>query len=123
MTIPVWPSQLPPCPLLDGFERQPQAPFERTEMDNGLARHRRRFRVFPVTIPVQFVLTRAQYDVYTAFCVDTLNGWADWFMVNIDGPGGVALKRVRWFRPIPTEARIGADHWRITGQLETLSNF
>jgi len=123
MAIPVWPVDLPPCPLMDGFERQPQAPFERTEMDSGLARHRRRFRVFPITLPIRFVLDRAQYDVYTAFCVDTLKGYADWFMLKIDGPGGVALKRVRWLKPIPTETRIGADHWRITGQIETLNNF
>lgn len=119
MAIPVWPLG---DPLLDGFGREPKDPFKRTEMDDGMARTRRRFRVFPITIPVVFFVKASQYDVYYDFCVNTLNGYSDWFMVVIDGPDGMAQKRCRWLGA-PKEERIGGGHWKVSGQIETLSNF
>lgn len=91
-------------------------------MDDGMARTRRRFRVFPITVSVNFLLTSEQYDEYTEFVRDTINGYSDWFMVTVDGPGGIGQKRTRWLEP-PSEARIGGGHWRISGQVETMSNF
>lgn len=119
MAIPVWPLDVP---LLDGFQRQPKDPFTRTDMDDGMARTRRRFRVFPITIPVSFLVMGSQYDEYYDFCVNTLNGYSDWFMVTVDGPGGIMQKRCRWVGT-PTEDRIGGGHWKVSGQLETMSNF
>lgn len=119
MAIPVWPAGVP---LLEGFQRQPTSPFVRTEMDDGLARTRRRFRVFPITIAVSFFLRRAQYDLYYDFCVNTINGYSDWFMVVIDGPDGTVQKRCRWLEA-PREDRIGGGHWKVTGQIETMSSF
>lgn len=117
--IPVWPADVP---LLDGFSRQPTDPFNRTEMDSGLARTRRRFRVFPISISVSFLLSGQQYDQYYDFCVSVLNGYSDWFMVVVDGPGGCMQKRCRWLSA-PTEKRLGGGRWEISGQIETLSNF
>ncbi|MEQ4618319.1 MAG: hypothetical protein ABN482_09755 [Corticimicrobacter sp.] len=121
MTIPTWPLGLP-YPLQDGFQRQPKAPFVRTEMDGGMARTRRRFRVFPITVSISFFLNRDEYDVFIGFCRDTIHGYSDWFMVTIDGPGGVGQKRARWLEP-PGETKVGEGHWRISGQIETMSNF
>ncbi len=119
MAIPVWPAGVP---LLEGFGREPKDPFTRTEMDSGMARTRRRFRVFPITVSVSFFLTREQYDLYYDFCVNDINGYSDWFMVVIDGPDGCVQKRCRWMGT-PHEERIGGGHWKVVGQVETMSNF
>ena len=119
MAIPTWPAGVP---LLEGFGRDPKDPFLRTDMDSGMTRTRRRFRVFPITVSVSFFLTRPQYKQYYDFCVDTINGYSDWFMVQVDGPGGIESKRCRWLAA-PKEERIGGGHWKVVGQIETMSNF
>lgn len=120
MAIPVFPDSIT---LQEGFEREPQGPFVRTEMDGGMARTRRRFRVFPVEIPVTFLLTPEQYDEYIDFCENTINGYADWFIARLAGQGGIKQKRCRWLLPVPKETPLGGGHWKVVGRLETMSNF
>ncbi|WP_033448633.1 hypothetical protein [Bordetella bronchiseptica] len=118
MPLPVWPAGLP----LVEFSRQPISPFQRTEMENGRARHRRHTRVHPVHAHVSFVLDREQYDVYQRFCSIDLNGYAGWFLMAMNGPGGLKLRKVRWLLPVPREERIPGDLWRVSGELESMSD-
>lgn len=122
MAIPEWPADLP-CPIREGFSRKPKAPFVGTEMDDGTEFRRRRFRVFPITISASFILTRAQYEKYSAFCQDDINGYTDWFMVLVDGPDGIARKRCKWAEPPDEDGSIGGGYWKVSGQLITHSNF
>ncbi len=117
--LPVWPTGLP---LID-FSRKPKAPFVRTDMDGGLARQRRRFRVYPVTVNVNFFMDQEKYDLYHNFCEVDLGGYSSWFSMRIDGASGVDSRRVRWL-DTPNEQRIpGNGFWQISGQVETLSNY
>lgn len=115
MALPVWPAGLP----LADFSRQPQTPFIRTPMDSGLARHRRRFRVYPIVMPVQFLLSQALYAIYASFGENELGGWAGYFMLNIRDKDGVRLAKVR-FTEAPTEDW-EAPHWRVSGKIEKLN--
>ncbi len=118
MAIPVWTGRTP----LAEFSRQPTDPFTRTEMDNGMARHRVRFRVYPITSPCSFLCqTQAEYDQWIEFCRDELQLYSGWFMLRTAGPGGVRLRRVRWVAA-PAEEWLGAGRWKVSGQIETLNN-
>lgn len=117
MTLPVWPVSLP----LAEFSRQPADPFIRTPMDSGLARQRRRFRVYPITQSVQFVLTEAQFATYAAFAENDLNGWTGWFMLKIRDARGVRLARVRFVKAPAEELVSAGGIWRVSGQVEKLN--
>ncbi|MEI2416221.1 hypothetical protein V8Z80_08555 [Orrella sp. JC864] len=117
MTIPVWTGTAPTTQ----YGRQPKAPFLRTEMDNGTSRNRARFRVYPITISVNFFFDQEEYDRWQRFCEEELVNYSGWFMLMTTGPGGARLRRVQWVAP-PKEDMVGTRHWRITGQVETLSN-
>ncbi|CAM4136365.1 hypothetical protein [Kerstersia similis] len=92
-------------------------------MDDGTEFRRRRWRVFPITISVSFILTRAQYEKYYAFCLNDIDGYKDWFMVTVDGPDGIVRKRCKWAEPPDEDGSTGGGYWKISGQLITHSNF
>ena len=117
MALPVWPAGLP----LAEFSRQPADPFMRTPMDSGLARHRRRFRVFPIVQSVQFLLTQAQFATYSDFTENDLNGWASWFMLMIRDAQGVRLARCRFIKAPSEELVAATGLWRVSGQVEKLN--
>lgn len=117
MALPVWPAGLP----LVEFSRQPADPFIRTPMDSGLARQRRRFRVYPITQSVQFLLTQEQFAAYSAFVENDLNGWASWFMLKIRDGRGVRLARVRFIKAPAEELVAAIGLWRVSGQVEKLN--
>lgn len=115
MALPIWPAALP---LLE-LSRQPADPFIRTPMDSGLARQRRRFRVYPITQSVRFVLTQEQFETYSAFAEGDLNGWTSWFMLKIRDGRGVRFSRARFIKA-PVETYVGPD-WHVSGQVEKLN--
>jgi hypothetical protein len=117
MALPVWPAGLP----LAEFSRQPADPFIRTPMDSGLARQRRRFRVYPITQSVQFLLTQAQFAAYSDFVENDLNGWASWFMLKIRDGRGVRRARVRFVKAPAEELASAIGLWRVSGQVEKLN--
>ncbi len=117
MALPIWPVALP----LADFSRQPKTPFIRTDMDSGLARHRRRFRVYPIVMPVSFMLWEDQFAIYSDFAETKLDGWAAWFMLTIRDQQGIRQARVR-FIEAPNEVLISpVGLWRVSGQVEKLN--
>jgi len=90
-------------------------------MESGLARQRRRFRVYPIVQSVQFLLTQGQFAAYSEFVEQDLNGWASWFMLKIRDAQGVRLARCRFIKA-PSEELIAATGlWRVAGQVEKLN--
>jgi hypothetical protein len=90
-------------------------------MDSGIARQRRRFRVYPIVQSVQFILTEAQFATYSAFAKDDLNGWASWFMLKIRDERGLRLARVRFIQAPAEELVVATGVWRVSGQVEKLN--
>ncbi|MBR8084566.1 hypothetical protein [Burkholderia vietnamiensis] len=78
MALVAWPDRLP-APMAAGYSYQPQAPFIRTNMDNGLARQRRRFISIPTQVSVTWTLSQEQLALFEAFVhYDLLDGVC-WF--------------------------------------------
>ena len=42
---------------------------------------------------MSFVLDGDQYDAYQRFCSIDLNGYAGWFLMAINGPGGLEAQK------------------------------
>lgn len=117
MALPVWPAGLP----LADFSRKPTTPFVRTPMDDGLARHRRRFRVYPIVMPVSFLMDEDTYATYSNFAEGDLDGWVNWFMLKVRDKSGIRYARVR-FIAAPEEVLVAPNGlWRVSGQVETLN--
>lgn len=62
--MPTWPTELPQSPDLQGYSERPKSQVLRTSMDAGPAKTRRRFSAATREIPVRFMLTRAQAELF-----------------------------------------------------------
>lgn len=90
-------------------------------MDSGLARHRRRFRVYPIVMPVSFLMWEDQYAIYTEFVENELNGWSAYFKLTIRDGQGIRQARVR-FTQAPNEVLVSpVGLWRVSGEIEKLN--
>lgn len=115
MAIPVWPVDLPQAE----YSYKPQTPFIRTPMDSGLARQRRRFRVYPITAEVKFFMTPAQLATYENFAENDLGGWVSWFMLTIKDGEGLRQAKCR-FLDAPVVEHVPGAGWMLSGQVETM---
>jgi hypothetical protein len=67
-----WPLTLPQTPQ-KGFQETVGALIQRTSMDAGPAKMRRR-AARPDTMSLQYIMTTAEVDTLTTFVLDTLDG-------------------------------------------------
>lgn len=95
MAHPAWPAELPlPIGFLGDLGSPSLGPgLSETAMDDGPDRVRRRqiWRQTPRTIVL--LLTRAQFVIFHAFVVTTLNGGAARFTVAVRQPDGTLGQR------------------------------
>lgn len=77
-----------PGPLLDGYALDTVSPLQRTQMDSGRARQRRRFTSVPVIAQVGWTLTRPQAQVFEGWFKWILKDGAEWFEVELNTPMG-----------------------------------
>lgn len=90
-------------------------------MDSGLARHRRRFRVYPVQVTANFLLDGSQYAAYCEFCERSLNGWTSWFLMTIADERGVRKARVRFVSAPKADRISNRPLWKLSATLEKLN--
>ena len=69
------------CKLADGYTYSPVQPFARTQMDSGLAKHRRRFKTIPTKINVSWMVKKELMSSFRYFYYE-LARW-DWFYTRI----------------------------------------
>lgn len=109
-----------PCALREGNSTKPKATFERTEMENGIARQRRIFKSTPTIISVQWKFTTDEYEQFANFIDDDLEGGVYWFNVPLRGRFGVKDYKARLVNDPPYEASFGNGRWSVSTTLETL---
>lgn len=117
MTLPEWPAGLPQADI----SLAPQSPFRRTQMESGLARQRRRFRVYPVQVTANFLMDGPQYSAYCQFSDQSLNGWASWFLMTISDERGIRNARVRFVGAPKADRISNRPLWRLSATLEKLN--
>ena len=112
-----WPSILP-GPQVPGYMLKPVQAFDRTQMDDGPARQRRRFRQPPTKIPVSFLLTsQLQMAVFEAWYYYELDDGAGWFTVALPNGQGSTSCETR-FTKVWEASLISYGNWQVTAEFE-----
>lgn len=116
MTNNFWPSDLP-APEVDGYQIQPQTPTIRTDMDQGPARQRRRFRSAPTLYQVKWVLTEPQLATFESWYHHVILQGASWFDVSLRNGQGMQTVEARFTAPWQA-SMMGGPHYEVSATLE-----
>lgn len=117
MSLPEYPAELP-CPAQDGYQLQTVSPFQRTELASGRARQRRRFTSVPTMIPVSWLYTLAEFELFEAWFRHTITDGADWFTGPLKTSRGIRNDYEQRFADMYTARVVGPMYWRVTARLE-----
>lgn len=91
--MPVWPTNLPQCPLMDGFTQELPRLSITTEMDAGPAKVRRRFTAGVTKYTLSFILTSTQLsDFQNFFLNETFGGSVPFDMPDPIGGATVQMR-------------------------------
>lgn len=112
-----WPSTLP-LPLRSGFSIARQSGIDRTDMETGPARQRRRTRSKLHEVPIAWLLTEAQMVAFQAFFDDDINAGADWFTATWRLWDGPAARELRFISGEFSAEPAGRGYWRVTAKLD-----
>lgn len=108
-----------PLGLHSGRSYQLISPLQRSELDSGRARQRRRFTSVPEGASVSWLFTGVQARAFIAWWRDALIDGSQWFEMPLDHPGlGLTDYTCRFTDVYKGPARVGADWWSITAELE-----
>lgn len=121
MDLLKWPDRLP-CPFYE-YNYAPQGSFVRTQMDSGLARHRRKSRQQRMRINVVWKIPREDMSVFRIFVMDLVggNGWV-WFEMKLMFEDELETINARFINPEqPYNAQNVLNKiWSVTAELEVI---
>lgn len=117
MTYPAWPKTLP-LPLLSDYGIEDESMVLRTEMDDGLARQRRKSAARPSAIPVKLKFDSEQHAVFDSFLENECEGTAGWFLIKLLIPGFGVSEQVSRIKPGYKSKANGFNKWIVSGTIE-----
>ena len=114
-----WPATLP-IPLAAGYRLLPVDPVDRTDMEVGAARARRRTQARQDRVGVAWLFRPEQMAAFRAWYDDPAGaaGGAAWFSVRIDVGGGASETVEARFAEIWQGERIRGGWFRVAATLE-----
>ena len=112
-----YPSYLP-MPLREGYQLNHVSPFARTDMANGRAKSRRMFVSVPSMVPVSFLLTDPQAQLFEGWFKHEINDGTDWFNCKLDSPMGQKDYECRFTGMYQGPQLVGTRYWRYTAEFE-----
>lgn len=118
MAIVDYPKELP-SPSRLNYAIQHVSPFERTQMRSGRAKQRRTFTSVPSMVPLSWLLTTVEAQLFEAWFAHGITDGADWFNISLKTPAGnMAPYECRFTEMYDGPALVGVDDWRITAEVE-----
>lgn len=115
-----WPAGLSQCPLLDGYGEAPQSQVVRTQMDAGPAKQRRRFTAATRNIPVRYLMTSAELNLFEQWFDDDLAGGALPFTWPGSRLGTVKARIVSGDPPYQISPAASGERWYVSMTMEVL---
>ena len=113
-----YPSVLP-CFMRDGYELQTVSPLLRTEMSNGRAKQRRRYRSVPTYVSATTrPMTAGQAQIFETWWENELAGGSEWFEGPIKTPLGDEIRIMRFTDIYEGPILVGDNMWQFTFSLE-----
>ena len=114
-----YPREYLPLPLREGYAFQAVSPMQRTEMQSGRARQRRRFTSVPTMASVAWIFDDVQAQLFEAWFEDALKSGSEWFDCPLKTPeGGIQNYAARFTDIYQGPALVGKSHWKFTAELE-----
>ena len=114
-----WPSDNLPLPSIAGYALKPQPNVDRSDMDSGPARQRRRGTQTPTEIPVQFELTLTELMIFESWYRYVALEGAAWFNITLLGGIGLVSHEARFKSSDPYQAvPHNGENWMVTSVLE-----
>lgn len=112
-----YPDYLPP-PLREGYGLQTTSPLQRTRMDSGRVRQRRRFSSVPTTASVSWLLDALQAQMFEAWFLYTLLDGELWFDCELMTPLGLKPYEARFSDIYDGPMLVGVSSWRYSAAIE-----
>lgn len=116
MANPTWPAALPYQPMKNAMVLSPPKVRARSDMDDGTARVRRRFRTAPWAMPQQWIWTANQFELFKTFYAVTLDEGAAWVDVPVFHGNAYATAALRFVEE-PT-AKMKGGWWIVDAKVE-----
>jgi hypothetical protein len=116
MTI-FYPSGLP-VGLKSGRSYQLVSPLQRSQLESGRARQRRRFTSVPQMASISWLFNDVQGQAFEAWWRDQLIDGSQWFECPLDTPLGYQQLTCRFTGPYSGPSVVGPDLWAYSAELE-----
>jgi hypothetical protein len=107
-----------PLPLQEGYGMQVGSPLQRTEMESGRARQRRKFSNVPTIIDVAWMMTEGQAQLFEAWFRFSIKDGAEWFECPLRTPMGLKQYVARFTDIYSGPTLVGGSHWRFSARIE-----
>jgi hypothetical protein len=117
MATPNFPVSIPGV-VMEGYGFTLIDTNQRTEMDAGLPRVRRRFRANPVEFDVTWKFTSKQFNVFEHWFLNDIYNGSAWFNVNLVDGKGQRLFLARFKGVYQATAEANGRAWVVTAKLE-----
>ena len=111
-----WPAALPP-PTIEGYGVHPGEAIQRTEMEAGPARQRRRYTQVPSRVPVRWTMRGNQFAMFESWYRWHAKEGGEWFTIELLGGIGLSMHEARFTRPFKAIPFRGVK-WEVTSELE-----
>lgn len=112
-----YPADLP-APLWAPNQNSVVSPNQRTNMDSGRARQRRKFSSVPVMRSATWVMTAAQARLFELWYAETLKDGTEWFNIYLRNPLGFVVQVCRIVSVYNGPNAWGANRWQFSATLE-----
>ncbi|NBA95499.1 hypothetical protein [Pseudomonas sp. R5(2019)] len=107
-----------PLPQRDGYGFQPVSPISRTQLANGRAIQRRKFRNVPTVATVSWLFSDAQAQLFEGWFEHILISGSLWFQCPLKTPLGMDEHRARFVDIYDGPNLVGVSQWRFTAKVE-----
>ncbi|CAB3712427.1 hypothetical protein CEY09_30300 [Achromobacter marplatensis] len=107
-----------PAPLWAPNQYAVVSPNQRTNMESGRARQRRKFSSVPVMRSATWVMTSAQARLFELWFRSVLKDGTEWFNVDLRHPVGYVALVCRISGVFAGPTAWGADRWQYSATLE-----
>ncbi|MBD9680027.1 hypothetical protein IB274_25200 [Pseudomonas sp. PDM18] len=116
-----YPNQYLPLPQITGYVLSTESPLQRSQLQSGRARQRRRFTSVPVAVTATWRMTHNQGAWFEAWFQSALKDGALWFLANLQTPkdaGGLAPYECRFTDIYDGPTLLQGVLWEYTAMLE-----
>lgn len=117
-----YPEEYLPLPLDKSYEFSTVDPLQTTGLESGRARVRQMWEEVPQTLPVEFIMTKAQGAYFELWHRKRISYGAAWFTLKLETVTGNNYRQVRFYGMYKGPLNLGNDLVRYTAQLEVFEH-